>query len=301
VSDAEVTCALPCAALLGEGAVWSVRDQALWWVDINAPSLHRFDPATGRDEAWIMPESIGCLALGPAHRVLVGLASGLAWFDPQAHQLEHDARIEADVPTSRLNDGRCDRQGRLWVGSMNRGVPGVHGSLYRCEAGAAPRAMLTGIQVPNTTAFSPDGRIMYFADSPSRCIRAFDLDPATGDISGERIFATVDTGVPDGATVDAEGGLWVACWDGWRVLRFRPDGGLDREIAMPVPRPTCCAFGGPDLATLYVTSARNGLDADMLDRAPLSGGVFALRPGVRGVAEPVFGGDIAVDDPGPNG
>jgi sugar lactone lactonase YvrE len=289
VKDVEVTCILPRAAQLGEGAVWSVRDQVLWWVDIQAPSLHRFDPATGHNREWAMPESVGCLALGPADRVLVGLASGLAWFDPVSEQFELDVRIESDVPTSRLNDGRCDRQGRLWVGSMNRGVPGAHGSLYRCQAGRLPRQILTGIQVPNTTAFSPDGLTMYFADSPSRCIRAYDLDPTTGEIGGERIFATIETGVPDGATVDAEGGLWVACWDGWRVARFRPDGKLDREIAMPVPRPTCCAFGGPDLATLYVTSARTGLDAMMLDRAHLSGGVFALRPGVYGLAEPVFG------------
>jgi sugar lactone lactonase YvrE len=289
VNDIEVTCILPCAAQLGEGAVWSVRDQVLWWVDIHAPSLHRFAPATGQDREWAMPESIGCLALGPAERVLVGLASGLAWFDPIAERLEHDVRIEADVPTSRLNDGRCDRQGRLWVGSMNRGVADGHGSLYRCEAGGLPRPMLTGIQVPNTTAFSPDGQTMYFADSPSRRIRAFDLDPTTGEIDGERIFATIETGVPDGATVDADGGLWVACWDGWRIARFLPNGTLDREIAMPVPRPTCCAFGGPDLATLYVTSARTGLDAEMLGRAHLSGGVFALHPEVCGLAEPIFG------------
>jgi len=238
-----------------------------------------------------MPESIGCMALGPAPRVLVGLASGLTWFDPLTERLERLAPIEADVPASRLNDGRCDRQGRLWVGSMHQA--GAHGSLYRCEQGSPPRRMLTGITVPNTTAFSPDGRTMYFADSPTRCIRAFDLDPATGEIGVARVFATIEAGVPDGATVDADGGLWVACWDGWRVVRFLPDGKRDCEIIMPVPRPTCCAFGGPDLSTLYVTSARTGLDAETLQRAPLSGGVFALRPGVSGIAEPLFGAGVA--------
>ena len=278
---------LEAAAQLGEGAVWSVRDGVLWWVDITAPALHRFDPSTGRDRQWAMPEKIGCMALEPETSVLVGLASGLAWFDPIADRIEVGAPIEADVPSSRLNDGRCDRQGRLWVGSMND--TGAHGSLYRCTGGTPPHRMLFGIGVPNTTAFSPDGRTMYFADSPTRRIRAFDLDTTTGEISGERDFATIATGVPDGATVDAQGGLWVACWDGWRVVRFLPDGRLDREIELPVPRPTCCAFGDADLGTLYVTSARSGIDPEILGRAPLSGGVFALRPGVSGIAEPLFG------------
>jgi sugar lactone lactonase YvrE len=289
VSDMAVRCVLPAAARLGEGAVWSARDAALWWVDILAPALHRFDPATGQDVAWAMPESIGCMALGKDSRVLVALASGLSWFDPSSGRLEVMHRIEADVATSRLNDGRCDRQGRLWVGSMDRSGP--HGALYCCEHDRpdAPRRVLAGISVPNSTGFSPDGGTMYFADSPTRSIRAFALDPATGEIDGGRVFATIEHGVPDGATVDAEGGLWVACWDGWRVLRFRPDGGLDRTVMMPVPRPTCCAFGGPDLRTLFVTSARNGLDDETLQKAPLSGGVFAFDPGIRGIAEATFG------------
>ena len=282
-------CALDAAAELGEGAVWCDRDHVLWWVDINAPALHRFDPATSQDQSWPMPEPIGCLALGPDRRVVVALASGLAWFDPDSGGLDRFLPIEADQPDTRLNDGRCDRQGRFWVGSMERGTREKRGVLYRCDAAEAV-PVLTGVQVPNCTAFSPDGRTMYFADTPTRAIRAFDLDPATGALTNERVFASLPPfrGLPDGATVDAAGGLWVAHWDGWRVSRFLPDGTPDRSIRLPVPRPTCCAFGGDDLGTLFITSARTGLDAEILAGAPLSGGLFSLRPGVAGLPEPRF-------------
>ena len=286
----EAVCALDARATLGEGAVWCDRARVLWWVDIEGPALHRFDPATGADHAWPMPESIGCLALGRDRSVVVALASGLARFDPQTERLDRFLELEANEPDTRLNDGRCDRQGRFWVGSMARNAAGARGRLYRCDTTRAT-PMLAGIQVPNSIAFSPDGRTMYFADTPTGTIRAFDLDPATGRLSAERDFTTVRLldGLPDGATVDADGGLWVAQWDGGRISRFHPDGRLDRSIRLPVPRPTCCAFGGADLETLFVTSARIGLDAKALERAPLSGGVFSLRPGEHGLPEPRFG------------
>ncbi len=285
----EAVCALDARAQLGEGAVWCDRAHVLWWVGIDAPALHRFDPETGADRAWPMPESIGCLALGSSRSVVVALASGLAWFDPETERLDRFLEIEANEPDTRLNDGRCDRQGRFWVGSMARDAAGARGRLYRCEATRAT-PMLSGIQVPNSLAFSPDGRTLYFADTPTRTIRAFDLDPTTGRLSSERDFATIPPfdGLPDGATIDSNGGLWVAQWDGGRISRFRPDGRLDRSIRLPVPRPTCLAFGGADLGTLFVTSARAGLDTEALGRAPLSGGVFSLRPGVRGLPEPRF-------------
>jgi len=286
----EAACALDARAMLGEGAVWCDRASVLWWVDIEAPALHRFEPATGADRAWPMPESIGCLALGRDRSVVVALASGLAWFDPETERLDRFLEIEASEPDTRLNDGRCDRQGRLWVGSMARNGTGACGRLYRCDSTCAT-PMLAGIQVPNSITFSPDGRTMYFADTPTGTIRAFELDPASGRLSAERDFATVRPfdGLPDGATVDADGGLWVAQWDGGRISRFHPDGRLDRSIRLPVPRPTCCAFGGTDLETLFVTSARVGLAAQALEHAPLSGGVFSLRPSERGLPEPRFG------------
>ncbi len=241
-------CVVAARAELGEGAVWCSLRNVLWWVDINAPALHRFDPASGDDCAWLMPEPVGCMGLGADARVVVALASGLAWFDPASERVEMFLPIEADQPATRLNDGRCDRQGRLWVGSMARKGGEPIGTLYRCDA-RSPVAVLNHIRVPNCTAFSPDGSTMYFTDTPTNRIRAFDVEPASGEISNAREFATVPEadGHPDGATVDAEGGLWVAHWDGWRVSRFHEDGRLDRSIRLPVPRPTCCAFGGEDL------------------------------------------------------
>jgi sugar lactone lactonase YvrE len=175
------------------------------------------------------------------------------------------------------------------VGSMARDGGQASGTLYRCDAKHAT-PMLSGIQVPNSIAFSPDGRTMYFADTPTRTIHAFDLDPQSGRLSGERDFAAMPAfdGLPDGATIDAKGGLWVAEWEGGQISRFRPDGRLDHSFRLPVPRPTCCAFGGADLKTLFFTSARTGLDAKALRHAPLSGGLFSLRPGVRGLPEPRF-------------
>jgi sugar lactone lactonase YvrE len=282
-------CVLDCKAALGEGAVWCDRTQALYWVDILAPALHRYEPASGKERAWLMPEPVGTVALGPDNRVLVALASGLAWFDPETDRLDRFLAIEADRPDTRLNDGRCDHQGRLWVGSMSRGTPEPIGVLYRCTVQAAT-PVRTGIKVPNCTAFNPDGRRMYFTDTPTRIVQTFDLDPETGELSGEREFTTFPAshGWPDGATVDAEGGLWVAHWEGGRVSRFTPDGELDRAIRVAAPRVTCCAFGGPDLGTLFITTARHGLGAEALSKAPLSGGLFAVRPGVAGLPEPRF-------------
>lgn len=290
----EASCVLDAKATLGEGAAWCVHSQRLFWVDIQAPALHEFDPVTGRDRQWAMPEPVGTMALvdgalADSGRVVVALASGLAWFDLASEKLDRFLPIEADNDKSRLNDGRCDRQGRLWVGSMRRGDAPHPGTVYRCN-GTRAEPVLRNITVPNCTCFSPDGRTMYFADTPTGIIRAFDLDPATGALSGERQFATLPegTGAPDGATVDAEGGVWVAHWGGGRVSRFRPDGTWERSIMLAAPRVTCPAFGGPDLDTMFITTARTGLDEAALVKTPLAGGLFAVKPGVRGLEEPRF-------------
>ncbi len=198
----------------------------------------------------------------------------------ETERLEPFLPIEADIAGSRLNDGRCDRQGRLWVGSMARGQAAHAGTVYRCTAQEAV-PVLHDIRVPNCTAFSPDGRTMYFADTPTGLIRAFDLDPSTGAISNERRFAKLpeNSGFPDGATVDAEGGLWVAHWGGGRVSRFAPDGTFDRSITVPAPRVTCCAFGGPRLETLFITTARVGMDDAALSAAPLVRRLVRRRAG----------------------
>ena len=285
-----VECVLRANALLGEVPVWSGREQRLYWVDIRAPALHRFDPVTGHDQSWPMPEPIGAVALHGEGGLLVALASGLARFDCATAVLTPLQPVEADITTSRLNDGRCDRQGRFWVGSMDRSTPHGRGSLYRYDPDGSLHRKFGGIEVPNALAFSPDGRTMYFCDTPTRRIQAFTLDPDTGDIGDERCFVECQPpGDPDGAVTDAEGNLWVTHFGGARITRYRPDGRLADVIPLPVERPTACCFGGENLDTLFVTSSCQNLDEAHLRRFPLSGGVFAVRPGVYGLPEPSFG------------
>lgn len=287
----EVECVLRAEARLGEVPVWSPRAGLLYWVDIRAPALHALNPATGQDRVWAMPEAIGAVALHAEGGLLLALASGLFRFDPESGALTPLQPIEADIATSRLNDGRCDRQGRFWVGSMDRSTPEGRGFLYRYDPEGSLHRMLGNIEVPNGLAFSPDGTVMYFWDTPTRRLQSFALDTATGAISAARPFATAEEpGAPDGAVCDAEGCLWVAQYGGARVTRYRPDGAIDRVIPLPVERPTACCFGGPALDTLFITSARQNMDEEALGRFPLSGSVLAIRPGVRGLEEPVFGG-----------
>ena len=285
-----VECILPAEARLGEVPVWSGAEQCLYWVDIRAPALHRFDPATGRDHAWPMPEAVGAVALHARGGLLLALASGLAHFDPATANLTPLHPVEADIATSRLNDGRCDRQGRFWVGSMDRSTPETRGHLYRYDPDGTLHRLFGGIEVPNGLAFSPEGSTMYFCDTPTNRIQAFTLDPDDGAIIAERRFADcVGPGSPDGAVTDEDGCLWVAHFGGSRVTRFTPTGDVDRVVPLPVERPTACCFGGPGLDTLFITSSRMNLDDAQLARFPLSGGVFALQPGVSGLPEPIFG------------
>lgn len=287
----KVECVQRAEARLGEVPVWCERSALLYWVDIRGPALHMLDPASGQNRSWPMPEPIGALALHAGGGLLLALASGLYRFDPETAALAPLQPIEADIPTSRLNDGRCDRQGRFWVGSMDRSTPEGRGHLYRYDPDGTLHRLFGDIEVPNALAFSPDGATLYFCDTPTRRLQAFPLDTATGALSASRLFATCKPpGNPDGAVTDAEGCLWVTHFGGARITRYRPDGGIDRAIPLPVERPTACCFGGPGLETLFITSSRQNLDEAALRQFPLSGGVFALRPGVCGLPEPAFGG-----------
>jgi sugar lactone lactonase YvrE len=285
-----VTCVLDARARLGEGPVWDARERALYWVDIRAPALHRFEPASGATRTWPMPEAIGSVALRATGGPLVALRSGLHLLDLGSGALERVCAPEPDRPDNRLNDGRCDRRGRFWVGSMHGRLRAPTGALYRVDPDRTCHRVLDGLTVPNGLAWSPDGRVMYFTDTPSRAILAMDLDPETGVPGASRVFARVPEGrgYPDGATVDAEGFLWSAHWNGWRVTRYAPDGRVDRAVELPVQRPTSCAFGGEALDVLYVTSASTRLTPEELGRGPRAGGLFAVEAGVRGLAEPRY-------------
>lgn len=272
--------------LLGESVVWSVAEEALYWVDIPGMKLLRLVPSSGAFQWWDMPELIGSIALMSGGRLLLALASGLHSFDPTNKEIALVQPVAKQGRETRLNDGRCDRQGRFRFGMVDRTGGEAAGELYRYDGSLSVDRR--NIEMPNGLAFSPDGRTLYFTDSPTRQIDAYDLDPDSGAITNRRLFATVEEGVADGATVDSEGGLWVAVYDGWALLRYAPDGKLDRKIAVPVQRPTCCCFGGPTLETLYFTSASNRLDTSLPEHR-LAGSIFACEPGFRGLPEPVFG------------
>jgi sugar lactone lactonase YvrE len=277
--------------LLGESPVWDDRAQALWWVDVRTPCIRRHDLRDGHTASFAMPELVGSIGLRQRGGLVVALASAIALFDPGRGMLERIAAPEAGIAHRRFNDGRCDRQGRFWAGTMQDVTRAPEGTLYRLDADARCTPAFNGIRAPNSLAWSPDGRTMYFADSYLQAIFAYPFDPIAGTVGERRVFATLDgTRMPDGSTVDAEGFLWNAEYDGWRITRYAPDGRVDRTLHLPVQRPTSCAFGGPGLDVLYVTTACQRLTEAERAAQPLAGALLALDPGARGVAEPQFEG-----------
>jgi sugar lactone lactonase YvrE len=289
---AHIDCVHPGQHILGESPIWSVADEALYWVDIQAPAIHRLRPSSGEVDTWRLAEKVGSIALRRRGGLLAATESGFHFFDPATGRLQQIMDPERHMPENRMNDGRCDRAGRFWAGTMNESSHEPVGALYCLEPNLTVRRIETGISIPNSLAWSPDDRVMYFADSARRRIWAYDFDVAHGVMWNRRIFvdAADHPGVPDGSTVDAEGCLWNAEHGGSRVCRYTPAGRLDRVLDLPVTQPTCCAFGGPRLETLYITTAREGLGPEKLAQQPLAGAVFALQPGVSGLPEPAFGG-----------
>jgi sugar lactone lactonase YvrE len=277
---------------VGESPVWSVAEQALYWVDITQRNLWRWDAASCRTAQWRAREMPACLAPRAQGGWVCGMESGifaLALQDDLA-QPTLLAAVDHARPGMRFNDGRCDRQGRLRAGTMliDMGAAQPVGVLLGLEEHGALRVLEKGLLTPNGLAFSPDGRTMYLSDSHprSRLVWAYDYDTDTGTPHRKRVFADLNTlpGRPDGAAVDEDGCYWVCGNDAGLVHRFTPEGRLDRSLPLPVKKPAMCAFGGARLDTLFVTSIRpEGVD---LSEQPLAGGLFAFQPGVRGLPEP---------------
>jgi sugar lactone lactonase YvrE len=288
----EVTCVLPANALVGEGPLWDPGDQVLYWVDIKRREIHRFEPARGHDQRWPVAEAVGCLAVRAAGGLVVAMRSGFHFFDPATGRTTAIVNPEPDRPENRFNDGKPDRQGRFWAGSMHDPETEPTGSLYRLDADLSWHRLVDGLVCSNALCWSPDSRTMYHADTRDRTVWAWDFDPVRGEVANRRTFVEIPAGdgAPDGATVDADGFLWLAHWDGWRLTRLDPAGRIERVVPLPVQRPTCPAFGGPDLDLLYVTSASINLSAAERAGQPLAGGIFAFRPGVRGLPEVRFRG-----------
>jgi L-arabinonolactonase len=278
---------------LGEGATWCARTGRFYWTDIEGARLWRYDPSDGRSTFWPMPERLATFALcADPHYLLLGLASQLAFFDIATGQTRHIVDVEAGMNT-RVNDGRCDRQGRFVFGTKDEGSPlQAIGGFYRLNHDLSlERLPLPAPAISNSIAFSPDGATMYFCDSPTREIRACDYR-ADGGIANDRLFVRLAdaTGEPDGSTVDRDCGLWNAQWGGGRVVRYGADGVETERVEVPTAQPSCVALGGAQLGTLYITSARVGLDAAALAGDLRAGGVFIATPARRGLPEPVFQG-----------
>jgi len=287
-SQAEV--AVRGADQLGECPLWDEREAMLWWVDARFPAVKRLDPATGAVMMLVLPEVVGSLALRESGGMLAATKSGIHFLDPASGALEMKAEPESHLPDNRFNDGRCDRAGRFWAGTMSHVNRDPTGSLYRFDADFRSTRLRNAIIIPNSLAFSPDGRTMYFADTNRHTIWAYDYDPASGAATGERVFADTGAGWPDGSCVDADGCLWNADYGASRVVRYTPAGKVDRTYELPVTNVTCCCFGGRDLDTLYITTATQRLSPEALAQQPLAGSLFALRPGARGLPESRFAG-----------
>ena len=283
---------LDCKNQHGEGIFWNPEDGCVWWTDIEGKSIWSFDPVDNRATNTTMHDRVCCFAPRQSGGLIVAFADRVSLFDPQTGREDKIADYQPENTETRLNDGRTDRQGRLIVGGMNEVSGNADADVLSIDHDLAVTTLFGGVSCANSTCFSPDGDTMYFADTPDREIVAYDYDTDTGAVSDRRSLASFaeEPGLPDGSCVDAEGGLWNAEWEGHRVVRVAPDGQIDKVIEVPVWKPTCCAFGGPDLDTLFITSSRLMSDEDALAREPHSGGLFAVKPGVRGVNDAPFRG-----------
>ncbi len=289
----EAELVLDARARTGENPVWSDREQALYWIDIEEPAVHRFDPRTSSDEHWEMPSAIGSFALCPDGDVVAALRTGLAKASLRDGGWASLSPAPYNPLKFRFNDGKCDARGRFWIGAMHSPLhrPGEKTSTPSKNAlrvftpqglkEAGPTAVIA-----NGLAWSPNSDRMYFTDSAARVIWAFDYDLETARLSSQRVFAQfgASEGTPDGAAVDAEGFYWCALYGAGQVVRISPEGEIERRMELPVSQPTMCAFGDEDYQTLYITTAADGVET----REPHAGGLFRARPGVAGLPPALF-------------
>jgi L-arabinonolactonase len=286
---------LRVANVLGEGVLWHHQTGMLWWTDIQARQLLRYDWTHKTLQRYTVPERLASFGFvddrnHAGNRLIAAFESGIALYDPDAQKIEWLARPEAHSAQVRFNDGRVDRQGRFWAGTM---VEGSHAelsaTLYCVDCNGHVQHRERDIRISNGLCFTVDGAGVYFADSPRRSIYLYDLQEPYGTLHHRRLFVETPPGAePDGAIIDAEGYMWSAHWGAGQVVRYAPDGRVDRTLSIPASQPTCVAFGGPNLDLLFVTSARDGLRADALLQQPDAGAVFVYDVGIKGLPEPQY-------------
>lgn len=284
----EAKCVLETRAVVGEGPCW--RKDRLWWVDIEGSKIHCFDPDSGEDIEFATPAHVGLVVPTESDAMIVALANGFHRFEPASGEFHFINHPEADRPENRFNDGKCDLAGRLWAGTTAYDERPGGGSLYALEPDGVVRRVIEGVTISNGIAWSLDQTKMYYIDTPTRKVMEYDFDSVCGTIDNPRTAFEVPRacGFPDGMAIDADGMLWIAMWGGSSVIRWNP--GTEEQLArvdLPVSQVTSCCFGGPDLETLYITSAARGISAE---DEPLAGSLFAVEPPERGLPTAVFRG-----------
>ncbi|WP_414570109.1 SMP-30/gluconolactonase/LRE family protein [Nostoc sp. CCY 9925] len=275
---------LDARARLGEGPIWDSTKKVLYWIDIFNHRVHQFDPGTLKDRFFDVGDVVGAIATTGTNRLIIALRHHLALLNTQTGEVTPILEIEGNLPNNRLNDGKCDLQGRFWFGSMSTSEK-PEASLYRYDNDGSLHVMETGLTISNGLGWSPDQKTFYLADSPQQKIYAYDFNSGTGNISNRQIFVdlTHESFYPDGLTIDSQGNIWSAMWNGWCVIRFNPKGEEILRINLPVPLVTSCTFGSEDLQTLYITTASVGLSQAEIDKSFYSGNLFALRTDVTGL------------------
>jgi sugar lactone lactonase YvrE len=285
--DIDVELVLDAHARVAEGPVWDDANGTLVWVDIMSHQVHRYDPDKNRDRAIDVGQPVGAAVLRQSGEGLVlALQEGFGLLDEAKQRVEIVAPVEKDVPTNRMNDGKCDPGGRFFAGTMpfDPAPNSKGGNLYRLDKDFQVSKVESGVTLSNGIDWSLDGRQMYYIDSMTQGVDVFDFDAATGSLANRQRLITIgpEEGLPDGMTVDAEGGLWVALHGSGSIRRYTPDGRVDRVVRVPPTMVTCCAFGGSDLTDLYITTMTYGMSEDARRAQPLAGALFKCQPGVRG-------------------
>jgi sugar lactone lactonase YvrE len=274
---------------LGEGPLWHPEEQAIYWTDIEEGRYHRLHPASGQHDVVQVGEKVGVLGFRQQGGLVMATNRGFSFFDPAAGRLEHLGDPEADKPETQFNDGAVDRAGRFWAGTLG---DSFKNSLYRLDPGGTIHCMETGLDISNGIGWSPDNRTLYLVDSTPGVVYAYDFDLDSGSIANRRVLTDRQgrPGIPDGLTVDASGGIWIAIWDGACLEQLDPSGQLVQQIQLPVQYPTSMAFGGPNLDELYITSALYEYPREERHKYPLDGSLFRIRGLATGLPEPLFAG-----------
>jgi len=278
---------------LADSPLWVPAEQALYWVDIEGNCIYRFDPATGEYQTFQVDMDVTALEQRASGGWITATKTGLAFWESRTNTFTFIGDPEADTPHVRFNDGVICRQGRFLIGTINEQLfESPDGSLYCLDPDGLIRKLDTGFAVANGMALSPDGRTLYVVNMFCSLIYAYDYDPAAGAVANRRTFVHMprEAGLPDGLTVDSEGFVWAAHWDGWRITRYDPSGKIEREIRVPVQNVTSVAFGGENLDELYITTAWFGLSEAQRKEQPLAGDLFRLKTDIKGLAEPAFAG-----------